>query len=255
MDLDAPEGSLSPLHNLIKLLGETDKDCSLLKVQSSRKLLDKKQSRFSFAQQEDSCDNIWHASNDYSALSDLMDKKDSFVDLESNKFLRIPSYASSKVPEAPSSVPPGFSVPSRAPPPGFPSHLSTRRVNQAFDSSVNHLLQPSCISTGNSGNTGDVKNNGQAILEVGEGILARGFSRRGTLSQFNTSEPDASLHLMRHQPTSTQQNLGFQDHFNAPIQYNHSSKSKVDLRKVVLSCLVDLMDASNVTQYRPLLMF
>lgn len=98
MDLDAPEGSLSPLHNLIKLLGETDKDCSLLKVQSSRKLLDKKQSRFSFAQQEDSCDNIWHASNDYSALSDLMDKKDSFVDLESNKFLRIPSYVSSKVP-------------------------------------------------------------------------------------------------------------------------------------------------------------
>ncbi|XP_020422134.1 uncharacterized protein LOC18772725 isoform X1 [Prunus persica] len=215
MDLDASEGSLSPFHNLIKLLGETDKDCSLLKVQSSRKLLDKKQSRFSFAQQEDSCDNVWQASNDYSALSDLMDKKGSFVDLESNKFLRIPSYASSKVPvtEAPSSVPPGFSVPSRAPPPGFPSHLSSRRVNQAFDSSVNHLLQPSCISTGNSGNTGDVKNNGQAILEVGEGILARGLSRRATLSQFNTSEPDARRHLMRQQ-TSTQQNLGFQDHFS-----------------------------------------
>lgn len=79
---------------------------------------------------------------------------------------------------------------------------------------MNHLLQPSCISTGNSDHTVDVKNNGQAILEVGEGILARGLSGRGTLSQFNTSEPDASLHLMRHQPTSTQQNLGFQDHFS-----------------------------------------
>lgn len=40
-------------------------------------------------------------------------------------------YVHSAVSRAPISAPPGFSVPSRAPPPGFASH---ERVDQAFDS-------------------------------------------------------------------------------------------------------------------------
>ncbi|XP_009342332.2 uncharacterized protein LOC103934301 isoform X1 [Pyrus x bretschneideri] len=219
MDLDAPDGSLSPLHNLVKLLSETDKECSLLRVQNSRKLLDKKQSRFSFAQQEDSCDNdIWNASKDY-ALSGLMGNREYFVDVESNKFLGVPSFTSSKVSEVPRSIAPGFSVPSRAPPPGFSSHLRPRRVDQAFDSSVNHLLQPSCIPTGYSGINGNVEINDPAILQVSEELLARGLSKRANLSQFNSSEPDARLHMLRQQTTSAPQNLGCQDHFMNSYSY------------------------------------
>lgn len=96
MNLDAPEGSLTSLHNLVNLLGETDKECSLLKVPSSRKSHEKNQSRFSFAQQEDSCDNMWHAPKDYSSLSDL--NKDSFICVESSNLLQSRSLMSPKVP-------------------------------------------------------------------------------------------------------------------------------------------------------------
>lgn len=95
MNLDAPEGSLTSLHNLVNLLGETDKECSPHKVPSSRKLHEKNQSRFSFAQQEDSCDNIWNAPKDYSSLSDL--NQDSLICVESSNLLRSRSLMSPKV--------------------------------------------------------------------------------------------------------------------------------------------------------------
>lgn len=48
------------------------------------------------------------------------------------------------VTEVPRSIAPGFSVPSRAPPPGFSSHLRPRRVDQAFDSSGWLVLMMFC---------------------------------------------------------------------------------------------------------------
>lgn len=92
-------------------------------------------------------------------------------------------------------------------------------MDQAFDSSVNHLLQPSCIPTGYSGINGNVEINDPAILQVSEELLARGLSKRANLSQFNSSEPDARLHMLRQQTTSAPQNLGCQDHFMNSYSY------------------------------------
>ncbi|KAM5559909.1 hypothetical protein ABKV19_021209 [Rosa sericea] len=222
MNLDAPEGSLTELHNLVNLLGETDKESSVLRVPSSRKMHEKKQSRFSFAQQEDSCDNIWHhPPKDYSSLSDL--NKDSFIHVESSNLLRSRSFLSPKASatEVPTSIPPGFSVPRRASPPGFSSHGRSRRVDQAFDSSVNHLLQPSAMPTGYSGITHDAELFEPSIFDIGNGILERG---RATLSQYNSSQPDARLHMMRQQSTLTQQNLGFHDHFRNTYSSLHDAR-------------------------------
>ncbi|XP_062003089.1 putative general negative regulator of transcription C16C9.04c [Rosa rugosa] len=221
MNLDAPEGSLTELHNLVNLLGETDKESSVLRVPSSRKMHEKKQSRFSFAQQEDSCDNIWHPPKDYSSLSDL--NKDSFIHVESSNLLRSRSFLSPKASatEVPTSIPPGFSVPRRASPPGFSSHGRSRRVDQAFDSSVNHLLQPAAMPTGYSGITPDAELFEPSIFDIGNGILERG---RATLSQYNSSQPDARLHMMRQQSTLTQQNLGFHDHFRNTYSSLHDAR-------------------------------
>ncbi|XP_050380597.1 uncharacterized protein LOC126797885 isoform X2 [Argentina anserina] len=209
MNLDTPEGSLAELHNLVNLLGETDKECSLLRVPSSRKMPEKKQSRFSFAQQEDSCDNIWHPPKDYSSVSAL--NKDS-LHVDSSNILRSRSFSSPKASatEVPTSIPPGFSVPRRASPPGFSSHGRSRKGDQAFDGSVNHMVLPSAIPGGYPSITSDVELFEASNFDIGNDILERG---RTTLSQYNSSQPDARLHMMRQQPTITQQNLGFHDHF------------------------------------------
>ncbi|KAL6133341.1 hypothetical protein ACLB2K_065578 [Fragaria x ananassa] len=210
MNLDAPEGSLTELHSLVNLLGETDKECSLLRVPSLRKMPEKKQSRFSFAQQEDSSDNIWHPPNDYSSLSDL--NKNSFIHVESSILPRSHSFLSPKTlaTEVPNSIPPGFSVPRRASPPGFSSHGRSRRGDQAFDSFVNQSVQPSVMPTGYPGITGDAELFEPSSFDIGNGILERG---RATISQYNSSQPDARFHRMRQQSTLTQQSLGFHDHF------------------------------------------
>lgn len=77
---------------------------------------------------------------------------------------------------------------------------------------MNHLLQPSAIPTGNSGITG-AELFDPTILDISNGLLARGMAGSATLSQYNSFQPDARLHMLRQQSTSTQQNLGFQDHF------------------------------------------
>lgn len=75
---------------------------------------------------------------------------------------------------------------------------------------MNQSVQPSVMPTGYPGITGDAELFEPSSFDIGNGILERG---RATLSQYNSSQPDARLHMMRQQSTLTQQSLGFHDHF------------------------------------------
>jgi CCR4-NOT transcription complex subunit 4 len=155
LDIDTWEDSLTSPHGLVKLLSETGKQQASIKVPNLQKAPDKNQSRFSFARQEDflnqvsgfenSLGSIRHVPDEYSTSRDFVEKKDLYTDtyehifssgssLETGNYPSSDPFTSSKlhVSRAPTSIPPGFSVPTKATPPGFPSH---GRTGQAFDTS------------------------------------------------------------------------------------------------------------------------
>ncbi|XP_050242839.1 uncharacterized protein LOC126691762 [Quercus robur] len=248
LDIDTSEDSLTSPHNLVKFLSETGKQHASIKVPNLQKAQDKNQSRFSFARQEDylnhisdfenSLGSIRHVPNEYSTSRDFVEKKHPYIDtyehnfssgsfLESGRYPSSDPFTSSKLPvsRAPTSIPPGFSVPTKATPPGFPSH---GRMEQAFDPSAYRLLQNSA-RTGISGFTEDVESIDPAILEVGKGILKRGlnnagFNMRPTLSQqFSPFEQDPRLNMLMQQSISPQQNLGFPDNFGNRFSPPHDA--------------------------------
>jgi CCR4-NOT transcription complex subunit 4 len=129
----------------------------------------------------------------------------------------------SAVPKSQVSAPPGFSVPSRPPPPGFSSH---ERMGQAFDStSGNSLLDPSFLwrnsyqtpSTGNFCGAGDIEFMDPAILAVGKGRLQGALSsptpdlQSNYTSQLNYLENEARLQLLMQRSLSPQQNHRFSE--------------------------------------------
>ncbi|OVA18182.1 RNA recognition motif domain [Macleaya cordata] len=234
MDFDAWDVSLASPHNLAKLFSETE-DGSL-KVSSSRKVQSSNQSRFSFARQEDlsqgpyleppSSSNTGHM-NKYSIHQDSVINGDLYLEKrqpgfssylleESDTFPishSVVSPSKLSVSRAPISAPPGFSVPSRATPPGFSSQ---ERVDQTFNTSVNHLLENSFSRnqyrtqpTGSVGSIQDVEFNDPAILAVGKGMLPNGINN--FIPQMRGSEHDPRLQLLMQQSISAQQNLRFHD--------------------------------------------
>ncbi|KAF8402776.1 hypothetical protein HHK36_010866 [Tetracentron sinense] len=248
MDFDSWDDSLTSPLNLAKLLSEPDKQHDSLKISSSWKAQNSNQSRFSFARQEDfanqatdlesSFSNIGHAPKRYSVLQEFVENKDPYLGMrrngfssssfeESDSFPSGHSFISSNklsVPRAQISAPPGFSVPSRAPPPGFSSH---EKVDQAFNTTHgSHLLETSSSLrnqyqaplTGNIGSIGDVEFIDPAILAVGKGRLPNGMNNsaldlRSTFSpQLTVSENEARLQLLMQQSISANQNLIFSDH-------------------------------------------
>ncbi|BBH04899.1 RNA binding RRM/RBD/RNP motifs family protein [Prunus dulcis] len=224
-----------------------------LKMSSPWKVQNNNQSRFSFARQEDSKNQafdvqsspnvIGQFSNNQSFHHGFSENRDlglenlenlgigngfsssSYEEPENHgsNHLAFSSNKLSVVSRAQISAPPGFSVPSRAPPPGFTSH---ERVDQEFDSLAgNHLYDTSSLlrnayqpqATGNIGSSGDIEFMDPAILAVGKGRLQGGLNNPGLEmrsnfpSQLSAYENDARLQLLMQRSLTPQQNVRFPD--------------------------------------------
>ncbi|XP_029127168.1 uncharacterized protein LOC109799122 isoform X3 [Cajanus cajan] len=246
MDFDAWDDTLTSPHNLAKLLGDnTDNQSGPLKKSSSWKVPNNNQSRFSFARQEESKFQMFdaHASYGVSQQQPIIQnfsERDLYMDklgiangFPSSNFEEAENMGSghsiassnkfSAISRAQVSAPPGFSIPSRPPPPGFSSH---ERVEHAFDSiSGNSLLDHSSLlrnsyqtpSVGNLGSTGDIEFMDPAILAVGKGRLQGALNsptldmRSNFMSQLNYFENDARLQLLMQRSLSPQQNHRFSE--------------------------------------------
>ncbi|KAI9076163.1 hypothetical protein K1719_041861 [Acacia pycnantha] len=244
MDLDAWDDSLTSPQTLVKLLGDnTDSQYVPLKKSSSLKVQNNSQSRFSFARQDEPKIQAFNVNPSY-GISDQFPRRGSFIqdfserDLYNDRKLGMANgFSSSKLEESENlssghfvasnkhsavsraqiSAPPGFSVPSRPPPPGFSSY---ERVEQAFGSvSGNSLLDPSLLrnsyqtpTAGNIGGTGDIELVDPAILAVGTGRLqgplnSPGLDIRSSFSpQLNYFENEARLQLLMQRSLSQPQN-------------------------------------------------
>ncbi|KAH1219045.1 hypothetical protein AAZX31_13G311300 [Glycine max] len=243
MEFDAWDDSLASHESLTKLLGDnTDSQNGPLKKSSSRKVQSNNQSRFSFAWQEESKfqANVPPSSGatqpfpkNGSLIQDFVERDFSLNKLgfangfPSNNLKESGNLGSghfiasnnklSAVSRAQISAPPGFSVPNRAPPPGF---SSVERMGQAFDSlSGNSLLDPSFLlrnsyqtpSNGNIGGPGDVEFMDPAILAVSKGP-----------EQFNYFENEARVQLLMQRSPSPQQDLRFSEIGNSFSQFGDS---------------------------------
>ncbi|XP_037495172.1 uncharacterized protein LOC105628163 [Jatropha curcas] len=252
LDLDSWDDSLTSPQNLAKLLGETDKQPSPLKMSSSWKVQNNNnnQSRFSFARQEESRNQLVDVHPSFSVFGqmpknvsfnqDFSERRNSYFDKlgmgngfsssnfeESETFTSGPSVFSSNKPPSVSraqiSAPPGFSVPNRAPPPGFSSH---ERMDHIFDSiSGGHLLDSSSLMrnsyqappAGNISSSGDIEFMDPAILAVGKGRLQGALNNPGLdmrsnfPQQLSAFENEARLQLLMQRSLSPHQNLRYAD--------------------------------------------
>ncbi|ESR37917.1 hypothetical protein CICLE_v10027731mg [Citrus x clementina] len=248
MDFDTWDDPLALPQNLAKLLSEPKKEPSSLKMSSSWKGHNHNQSRFSFARQEESRSHTFDNERSFSGFiqqpkshsfnQDFAGNRDPLLDklglrngFHPSSFEESDNFSSNHAVFSPNklsvaarsqiSAPPGFSVPSRAPPPGFTSH---ERVDQSFDTlSGNHLLDSSSLlrntyqmqSVGNVGSTGDIEFMDPAILAVGKGRLQSGLNNPGLdmrnnfPSQLNAFENEARLQLMMERSLSPHQNLRY----------------------------------------------
>ncbi|XP_075634668.1 uncharacterized protein LOC142607129 isoform X2 [Castanea sativa] len=282
LDFEWNESLASP-QRLVKLLGERDKESGSLKMSSSWKgQNNNNQSRFSFARHEESRNQVFDVQPSFNAIEQFpksrsysqdFAERDLYMDkigigngfpsrnFEESEFFTSshPVISSSKlsgVSRAQISAPPGFSVPSRAPPPGFSSN---ERVDQAFDPMAgNHLLDTSSLlrnsyhapTSGNIGNSGDIEFMDPAILAVGKGRIQGGLGNPGLDMRSNFSpqlsafENDARMQLLMQRSLSPQQNLRFSD---IGDNFSHHSDSYG-----ISSRLVDQPQVNNISPFAQL---
>ncbi|VVB04700.1 unnamed protein product [Arabis nemorensis] len=260
LDFDPWDESLTSSHNFAKLLGQSDHSSSTLEHSNLLKQHND-QSRFSFAWHEES-NNQAYDNKSYSIYSQLSreqpiqefgvsrdmyhDKFGSQNGFASNysggyeQFATSPGFSSYKSPVVRSQVsaPPGFSAPSKLPPPGFSSH---ERANLSSDiASGNRLLDSTSLlrntyhvppSSRNLNAAGDIELIDPAILAVGRGRIHNGMEtedfdmRPGLSSQLNSYENEARLQLLAQRSLAAQQVNGFHD----PRNVNNFSPSLSDL--------------------------
>ncbi|KAA3471766.1 CCR4-NOT transcription complex subunit 4 [Gossypium australe] len=248
LDFDTWDESLTSPQNLAKLLGDTDKEFNSLKLSSSWKALNNNQSRFLFARQEDSKYNSFDADSSFGVFGQMLRNHPSSRDFaesrdlypnkfgisngfsssnfkDSDKFTSSSSVFSSSKLSAVSrtqiSAPPGFSVPSKAPPPGFSYH---ERVDPVFDTvSENHLMDSSSLlrnsyqarTSVGIGGPGDIEFIDPAILAVGKGRHQGGLSNAGLdlrpnfQPQLSPLDDEARLQLLMQRSLSRHQNLRY----------------------------------------------
>ncbi|XP_042511126.1 uncharacterized protein LOC122086410 isoform X2 [Macadamia integrifolia] len=288
LDLDTWDDSLTSPHNLSKLLNETDKQHGSLKISSSWKAQNSNQSRFSFARNDDFANEVadlepsfnsnGYMANKYTAPQGSFENRDHFLDKFRNGFSSgifeesdnhfsnhspVSSNKLSAASRAQISVPPGFAVPSRAPPPGFSSQ---ERMDPSFEATYgNHLLESSSLRnqyqappTGNIGSIGDVEFIDPAILAVGKGRLPNGINssgldlRPGFPSQV-TPENDARLQLLMQQSISTHQmQQSISSHQNARFADQFGDRFSWSDAYSIPSRLLEQSQASNLTPYAQL---
>ncbi|KAF8010867.1 hypothetical protein BT93_J1493 [Corymbia citriodora subsp. variegata] len=262
LDSDAWGDSMNSPHYLAKLLGETDEQPGSIKTLTSRKVSNSNQSRFSFARQEESMNQAFDFEPPYGVPGQLSGNGLIHKDVEnresfSNRFpmsngfhpqslvdadnfsgsQSLMSSGKSSVSRSQMLAPPGFSAPSKAPPPGFSSR---ERMDPSFDSlSRNQLLDtPTWLSNlhqpptaGNIGNTVDIEFMDPAILAVGKGRHQNGLNNLSydvkPFPQSNAFESDSRLHSLMQGSLSPHQNLAYMsgDNYSALNgTYGHPSR-------------------------------
>ncbi|XP_008802330.2 uncharacterized protein LOC103716197 [Phoenix dactylifera] len=224
LDFD-PWDDSSSANNFAKLLGETEKQDGSSKLSSSWRSQNSNQSRFSFARQESEASGLETSLRDSGNAQKLCSSlQDSFGDgfqsgfqfsnfecpnAVSNSNLVIASDRLVGVSRAKISAPPGFSAPSRAPPPGFSSQDSHLLGGPSLGNQYEAHL---------TGNSDDVEFIDPAILAVGKGRMPLGVHNSGLsskpafTSQLSTSSSDPRLQLLMQQSISSYQNLRIPDH-------------------------------------------
>ncbi|GAB4825388.1 hypothetical protein Ancab_008262 [Ancistrocladus abbreviatus] len=247
LDLDSLDDPLTSPQNLVKLLGEPDKQHGSLKLPSPWKAQNSNQSRFSFARQDEprnqlfdvepSFSNTVPTSMNNSFSHTFFENREPYLqrlgngigfyqgnvelsdDISSSNsiFSAIkPSGSRAQI-----SAPPGFFVPSRPPPPGFSSQ---DRNDQYFDLKTdNYSLETSSLArnryqaspTGNTSVAGDIEFMDPAILAVGKGRLNSGGINKSGLDMQRIfpsqapSENDTNLQLLIQQSLTPHQNLRY----------------------------------------------
>ncbi|XP_042042250.1 uncharacterized protein LOC121787544 [Salvia splendens] len=265
MDFDPWDESLISPQNLAKLLGENDKQQGSFGFPGSRKNNTSTQSRFSFAREEprshasgsgQSVDCFTRNSNQLSfghefsnSNSFQLEKLDSLNGfpalnrLESELFADNHSHTSSNsnsVSRPQVLAPPGFSVPSRTPPPGF---TSQDRIAQIFDGSGNHLDDSSSLlrhsyqtpPLSNTISNGDVEFIDPVILAVGKGLLPGSINNSGLddvrarySSQLSTNEEAKFLLILQRSfPSHQNQKFSSMDENLSPLGDAYSISSRV----------------------------
>ncbi|KAL3518296.1 hypothetical protein ACH5RR_020885 [Cinchona calisaya] len=248
LDFDSWDESLTSPQNLAKFLGETDRQqqgshrgASPWKVQQSN------QSRFSFAREDESINQAPDGESSLGYISQAFKPHYFGHDIANSTSFHLDKFGarngmslanaeeadiytsshslfnSSKLPVSRSQVsaPPGFSTPSRAPPPGFMSH---ERIEQTYNSFSGHnMLETSTLRSqyqptqpGNMISNGDIEFMDPAILAVGKGRLPDGLSSsslemRPSFPQLNNLENDARIQLLMQRSLSTHHNQRFND--------------------------------------------
>ncbi|KAI4340400.1 hypothetical protein MLD38_025239 [Melastoma candidum] len=222
LDVDALDDSLTSPHNLAKLLGETDEQPGLRQL-TSRKMPNSNQSRFSFARQEETAPAIdGNASFSFPGKHERMNLTPGFPESReplyagsgsSNGFYSLSFSGAENSPGNQFGVspgrnsmsrsqmvaPPGFSVPSKAPPPGFSSRdkpeniLETSRGVRNTSTWLSNAQQPPL--GGNIGHSPDIEFMDPAILAVGKGSFEGGFSNSSF--DLNSSYGIQSTHFER----------------------------------------------------------
>ncbi|TYH16304.1 hypothetical protein ES288_A05G106600v1 [Gossypium darwinii] len=246
LDFDTWDESLASPHNWAKLLCDTVKQPNTLKLSTSWKAPNNGQSRFSFAKQEDSKYHPFDMESSFSLFGQMPQNPSSqdfaeSTDLYQNKFgisngfsshhfaesdyaISSPSVFSSNklsVSRPQISAPPGFSVPSRTPPPGFSSH---ERIDHADDTTSGNnlgdcssLLRNSyqALASGGIGGPGDIEFMDPAILAVGKGRLqgalnSSGLDMRSNFPpQLDPYEDEARFQLLMQRSLSPNQNMRY----------------------------------------------
>ncbi|XP_052185869.1 uncharacterized protein LOC127797221 [Diospyros lotus] len=252
MDFGSWDESLNSPRNLAKLLGEPDRRQGSLKLSNSWKTQSNNQSRFSFARQEGfedqvsdaepSLNNIvqvpfdhplsHHPDFNYDKHGACNGSSTFNIEESDNSASSRPNISFSKLsgPRVQISAPPGFSLPSRPPPPGFTSHERTEPTSDAI--SGNHFLgAPTLLRnpyqgppTGNIASGGDIEFMDPAILAVGKGRLppnglsnANGVDMRsGFPLQSNVFENEARLTQRSLPPLQNQRFADTGDGFSLP---------------------------------------
>lgn len=243
MDFDPWDDSITSPRDYSKLLGENDdkqQGPSINVSSDSWKMQNSNQSRFSFARQDESVNQLNNAESFFNGIGqvpknfsfnqNVMEGREYANGFSSSNVEDPNGFGSSnsglsynKLPagsRAQISVPPGFSVPNRAPPPGFSSH---ERIDTGFDTcgSLLHetslLRSPYQIPTSTIGSSADIEFIDPAILEVGKGrfpVLNNNPSldiRSNFPPQLNAFENDTRLQLLMQRSLSPHQNMRFSE--------------------------------------------
>ncbi|GAB2285136.1 hypothetical protein Dimus_019589 [Dionaea muscipula] len=247
LDLDGLDESLTSPQNVAQLLGAPDKPHGAHRVSSSWKVQNSNQSRFSFARQDESRNQLFDAvslfsnpgegsmSNSFSQA--FAENREPYVHSLGNGFglyqrgtthsdnvLSIHSGVS-PISRAHTSAPPGFSVPSRLPPPGFSSHERNDLIMDVKSGNLSHdasSLPRNAYHTSPGGHFnghGDIEFMDPAILEVGKGRLSSGgmnnvgLDMRSIfpLQQSTAFENDVKLQSLMQSSLTPRQNTRYSD--------------------------------------------